>query len=258
MAAMPPPGWYTDPWQVAPWRWWDGMQWTPAVWPPSPVPGGYAQVTGGYSQAAGQLDVVRAHHGEQRLFRFARAALCLWGLVDAANFINVVAEAHSLRQAIDQATASGNGQIHTLNLNGATAAVDLLSLVSVGLAVAFLVWQYRAATVARSLGRPARLSPGLGVGSWFIPVVNLWFPYWALRDLLPPAHPLRPWALRAWLAYIATSVLAITAFVVALFSTVAGVVLILLAAGSMVAAISIGWRLMAAVHEDQQAALDRG
>jgi membrane protease YdiL (CAAX protease family) len=27
-APLPPPGWYSDPWNVAQWRWWDGWAWT--------------------------------------------------------------------------------------------------------------------------------------------------------------------------------------------------------------------------------------
>jgi membrane protease YdiL (CAAX protease family) len=27
-AALPPPGWYADPWRVSQWRWWDGRAWS--------------------------------------------------------------------------------------------------------------------------------------------------------------------------------------------------------------------------------------
>jgi membrane protease YdiL (CAAX protease family) len=27
-AALPPPGWYDDPWRIARWRWWDGRAWS--------------------------------------------------------------------------------------------------------------------------------------------------------------------------------------------------------------------------------------
>jgi membrane protease YdiL (CAAX protease family) len=30
-AAVPPPGWYADPWRTAPYRWWDGQAWTAHV-----------------------------------------------------------------------------------------------------------------------------------------------------------------------------------------------------------------------------------
>jgi len=28
LPALPPPGWYDDPWRVTQWRWWDGTTWT--------------------------------------------------------------------------------------------------------------------------------------------------------------------------------------------------------------------------------------
>jgi hypothetical protein len=58
------------------------------------------------------------------------------------------------------------------------------------------VWQHRAAAAARAQGFPARRSPAWGVGSWFVPVVNLWMPYSALRDCLPPGDPRRAHVLR--------------------------------------------------------------
>ena len=69
--------------------------------------------------------------------------------------------------------------------------------------VLVLMWQYRAAKTARFLGLPAARSPGLGVGSWFIPVVNLWFPYQAIRDCLPPGHADRQVVNQMWACFIA-------------------------------------------------------
>ena len=51
------------------------------------------------------------------------------------------------------------------------------------------IWQHRAASAARALGIASRRSPAWGVGSWFVPVVNLWMPYTAVRDCLPPGIP---------------------------------------------------------------------
>jgi Predicted metal-dependent membrane protease len=36
--ALPPPGWYADPWQASSVRWWDGTTWTGHATPPSPAP----------------------------------------------------------------------------------------------------------------------------------------------------------------------------------------------------------------------------
>jgi Domain of unknown function (DUF4328) len=89
--------------------------------------------------------------------------------------------------------------------------------------VGFLIWQHSAATVARGPGYPSRTSPGFGVGSWFIPVINLWFPYWALSDTLPPEHPIRGRCLWAWLAYLGAGVAGAATFFVALVSNAAAI-----------------------------------
>jgi hypothetical protein len=85
--------------------------------------------------------------------------------------------------------------------------LSLGSLALTALGVLFLMWQHRAATRARRLGYPATHSPGWGVGAWFVPVVNLWMPYQALRDCLPPHHPARANALRSWVSYLSLGLL---------------------------------------------------
>jgi hypothetical protein len=130
--------------------------------------------------------------------------------------------------------------------------LDLFYVAAAGLAVVFLVWQHAAATVARGLGYPSRTSPAFGVGSWFIPVVNLWFPYWALCDTLPPEHPMRARSLWAWLAYLAAILTAAATFFVALASTPAAVVVIVVSAGLGLVAIGLGAKLITAVNDDHR------
>lgn len=57
----------------------------------------------------------------------------------------------------------------------------LLLLLAAG--ICWLVWQHRLASSARVDRRAVRRSPGWHVGSWFIPVVNLWFPFQNVSDL---------------------------------------------------------------------------
>jgi hypothetical protein len=64
------------------------------------------------------------------------------------------------------------------------------------------MWQFKAADTARLLRLPARRSPGLGVGSWFIPIVNFWFPYQAIRDCLPAGHPGRRVVAGMWTCFL--------------------------------------------------------
>jgi Domain of unknown function (DUF4328) len=137
----------------------------------------------------------------------------------------------------------------------------LFSLVSLGLLaieVLFLIWQHRAASVARSLRYPAHHSPGWGVGSWFVPVVNLWMPYQAIRDCLPLGHPARRQVLYAWVAFLLTTVLLLPATLVALVGApVVGIVLVIVSIG-VYASIGLNARRLvtaiAADHRDAVAA----
>ena len=54
------------------------------------------------------------------------------------------------------------------------------------------------------------------MGSYFIPIVQFWFPYQALRDCLPPGSEHRGRVLRVWLLLLATGV--INASLVVLFA----------------------------------------
>ena len=123
----------------------------------------------------------------------------------------------------------------------------VLSLATGAAEVTMLVWQYRAARVAQALGYPARRSPGWGVGCWFVPVVNLWMPYQAIRDCLPPGHPGRPRVLVAWLLYLGYSiVVAPAAIVTVVVAPTLGVVLVGVA---LAVEVAIGWNASRAVRD---------
>jgi hypothetical protein len=48
----------------------------------------------------------------------------------------------------------------------------------------------------------ARRTPGLATASFFIPVLNLWWPYQSTLDLLPEHHPARQVVRRWWLLWV--------------------------------------------------------
>jgi hypothetical protein len=103
--------------------------------------------------------------------------------------------------------APPNQVIHLPPPPGALHAVVWLSFVVDALQTAstivLMVFMYNAASHARDLRLPARLTPVWGVLGWIVPVVNLWFPYWVLRDCLPPHETRgRNLALRWWLLQI--------------------------------------------------------
>jgi hypothetical protein len=259
MAMTPPPGWYADPWQAAPWRWWDGQSWTPHVWPPAPVGvwgGGPPPYTGP------SVELQARARNEQRWLGWARAALAVWAVtafVDAAWY---AADSHGLRDEFHRFfLAAGTGlpslgqpvAAHPPAALGALLGLAGLAFFVTG--ILFLVWQYNAAKVARWLGYPGRLRPGWGIVGWFVPIANLFMPYWALSDLLPPGHPLRRQALGAWLAYLGTGLLTSVGVGVAAVAGAWAAFPLAIALSCLVTAVTRGWRLLAAVDADHRRAL---
>ena len=122
--------------------------------------------------------------------------------------------------------------------------------------VVFFVWQYRAATTAKLLGYPAKRSPGMGVGSYFIPVVDLWFPYQALRDCLPPGDKNRKVVLWVWLLILATTAVSIlfeVSFLLPPWVRFIGVVAGIVFAGTL---LKLSLRMVAAINQAHQGAIE--
>ncbi len=89
--------------------------------------------------------------------------------------------------AISVAEMQGALDENTMSLAGAFVALGLGAGVIVSLllgAVFFGMWMSRAAHNVRALGHTGfEISPGFGVGSFFIPILNLWKPYQAMQDI---------------------------------------------------------------------------
>ena len=96
------------------------------------------------------------------------------------------------------------------------AATQPLSLVSWACIIILAIWFFRAATAAAHLGIPARRTPGWATASWFIPVVNFWWPCQSARDLLPSGHEMRPRITVLWVASIVAILLTSIGWVAAL------------------------------------------
>lgn len=243
----PPPGWYPDPWQAVPWRWWDGTQWT-GHWSPGPTP---------VVQTVSPAELQHAHAKEEKTWRWARLALGAVLIVLVGQWISDIWVSHTFRHLWSQIQVS-NGNTQVTQIHGFSPATglyfDLLYVAGAAVAIVFFIWQHSAATVARGLGYPSRTSPAYGVGSWFIPVINLWFPYWALSDTLPPDHPMRGRCLLAWLSYLGALLVGTTTLFVALASTAAAVVVMIISGALAVVAVGLGAQLITAVHEDHRRA----
>ncbi len=64
---------------------------------------------------------------------------------------------------------------------GTVAIFQLIAYIAV--AVAFFIWVHRANTNVRGFGVRLRFSPGWAVGCFFVPFLNLFMPYQAIKEI---------------------------------------------------------------------------
>jgi len=90
---------------------------------------------------------------------------------------------------------------------GIILALGLLSLVAGGIGILtwifFLVWMHQAAKNVRAFGQTGlEYTPGWCVGWWFIPLMSLWKPFDAMREIWKASDPesVGPGAQREWRA----------------------------------------------------------
>ena len=93
------------------------------------------------------------------------------------------------------------------------------------------------------------------MGCWFVPVVNLWMPYQAIRDCLPPAHPGRQQVLYAWVAFLLTLLLSPAALVALVGAPAVGVVLGVVCLAAYATVGLIGHRTVVAIATDHRQAV---
>lgn len=211
----PPPGWYPDPAGERAWRWWDGHQWTGFGSDPT-GPGAFTQPSVDERLAL-----------EQRAAPWARRGLLCYPAVIAVGALVAWGTSSPFHQLVhDIRVQSTTGVAQTTP--GLSLDANLFSLANLVLSalfyVPFLLWQFQAATAARLLFLPARRSAGLGIAGWFIPVANLWFPYQAIRDCLPPGDPGRRTVGRMWAAFIATNLVNTATVILAVVGSPVGFV----------------------------------
>jgi uncharacterized protein DUF4328/uncharacterized protein DUF2510 len=269
-----PPGWYPDPAGGPGQRWWDGYAWTeatvlpqqppPPPWAGAGPPQGPAVQVAPWAVASERLSAHTAGtlvETESRMVKVARVALALppaCGILTLiANRVNSdrwLAVGHQFR--VDWHAAQNN--MPTPPYHGPSAlspANAFIGLVSIAGLIVALVWQHRAASAGRAIGIPSGQPPGWGVGSWFVPVVNLWIPYLALRDCLPPGDPHRGRVLQWWLAWIAGGILGFATFVCSLFSSGPALGLAVVAAVAYLAAMAWAPGVVTAIGVSHRAAM---
>jgi hypothetical protein len=254
-----PPGWYQDPAGGPGQRWWDGYSWTEAtVLPQHPPPPPWAsaaaplQPPSEMAPWAAASERLNTHTSTQRiddelrLVPVARLAVALPAVYFLVSLLLQRANATQLRNAGHQFRVDWHDAQHGItpppyHASGtALTPVGLLvGLVTVAAVIVACIWQHRAASAGRALGFPARHSPAWGVGSWFVPIVNLWIPYAAVRDCLPADDPRRQRVLQWWIAWLCTGFLSSAAGATALFST--GVALVLSVPAALACLAVIAW-----------------
>jgi hypothetical protein len=139
-------------------------------------------------------------------------------------------------------------------LNGPVGAIISINwLISLVAIVISLIWQQRSALAARSLGLPARHSPGWGVGSWFVPIVWFWIPFQALTDCLEPGHPARRLLLRYWICGVGTGLFLVAALFSAFFSPAVSLVLSIPAALLALGVIALAPQVVTAISGTHRA-----
>ena len=208
--SAPPPGWHPDPWAAAALRYWDGRQWTGHV---SGMPG---QLSGMPVAVAPRARLAEEHTAA----RWAKAGLSWAGPALGIGAISGAFQWSWIADHWDALTAPG-GSTDASGNSGASILGQLAIVAVVVGAVLFLLWFYRSASVASSSGMRGRRTPGLAVASFFIPVVNLWWPYQSTLDLLPERHPARQVVRRWWLLWIGCMVGGVAIIATAFASVVA-------------------------------------
>jgi hypothetical protein len=238
----PGPGWYADPSGEFEWRWWSGVAWTT-----------YTSAKPGFVSNSTRLAQLAAEARIVRLASWAALVLAIGMLLGVAadwSIAGVFArDLHWFRQAMKQSqTTHGSA---TLPLPptpspGVLAWSWIAWPFTVGSEATLMIWQYRSAKVAVSLGYPAVVSPGWGVAAWFIPVIALWMPYLAVRGLVPEGHPTRRLMRYWWFSVVLAVLLGMALLATLAFAHPVGVALIapevisIVALGVLTRAIVIG------------------
>ncbi len=273
-----PPGWYDDPAGGSGQRWWDGYSWSeatvlpqrqppppPPAWTGAAAPQGPASHVAPWAVASERLNtftttqLVDDERGLVPVARFAVAVPAVYFLVtlllQRVNANQLRSAGHQFRIDWDAAQSGAPTPAYHATSSTLTPIGLLVGLATVVAIVFACIWQHRAASAGRALGIPSRSSPAWGVGCWFVPIVNLWMPYAAVRDCLPPDHPYRPRVLRWWIALLAAGFLTLTAGAFALFSTGAALVFSVPAALASLAVIAWAPGIVLAIAACHQAAL---
>ncbi|WP_167756834.1 DUF4328 domain-containing protein [Leifsonia flava] len=177
----PPPlplGWHPAPDGSSAMWWWDGARWIQPQNEPSPAPTSAVAIAR-LAIATQVLLVISA------VTSVVTIGIETFGINAASRYLGGDESAIRMIDSYDQ-------------LSSVFGILSSLSLLATG--VLWMIWQYR---VAKQFIGLTRRSPGWHVGSWILPVVNLWFPYQNIADLWRAVGRTRPsWQIVWWLLWV--------------------------------------------------------
>jgi hypothetical protein len=194
---------------------------------------------------------------ERKWGRWARAVF----LVNAVVAVGLLLIAtplfgHHVRHVIDRCNETLYTTGQTCTNKGFNSSsnlfVDAIEIPLLALQVVTMIWLRQAAIVGRRLGLPARRDPGWAFG-FFVPVVNLWFPYQVARDTLPPFDTRRATVGWWWACSLTQALGFLTVFVIAIFTETAAFVVAAFLCALPVLAAAFGRRMVGqvlAAHEE--------
>jgi Domain of unknown function (DUF4328)/Protein of unknown function (DUF2510) len=270
-----PPGWYPDPAGGPGQRWWDGYAWSeatvlpqhppPPPWTSAAAPQGPATQVAPWAVASERLsthNTAQRVDDERHMVPVARFAVAMPAVYFLVSLVLQRVNADQLRSAGHQFRIDWHDAQNGITpppyhapSNSLTPVGLLVGAATVAAVIVACIWQHRAASAGRALGIPSRRSPAWGVGSWFVPIVNLWMPYSALRDCLPPDHPHRRRVLHWWIAWLLAGFLSTVTAGSALVSTGTALVLSIPAALACLAVIAWAPGIVLAIGASHQEAL---
>lgn len=89
--------------------------------------------------------------------------------------------------AEDQEISDNPGGFFALALTGVLGLTGIA--IYLGTVVVFLMWLYRVSHNVAAFGESTQHSPGWAVGSFFVPIINLFVPYQAVKDVWKKSEP---------------------------------------------------------------------
>ncbi len=147
------------------------------------------------------------------LAKIATAALLLYGVCLAVAIWVGAVGYHVTGQALAGEKPSQDLILRMIERADSVKTIAVLAMIAN--AVAFSFWVHRVARNAQSFKGPLSASPGMAVGCFFIPILNLWRPYQVISEiwraseadgprpvLLSNAPGAPMWILLWWLSWI--------------------------------------------------------